>query len=112
MVAATTAGFSKLLHFSTGHGTVSAVGVEGTGSYGEGAWTSNRWLGWCGLEGKRQFGCAHAVERDDFTGQEARAVTGQENCEFDDVPGLAQAARGMQPVQWVAGGGIRLETAG
>ena len=55
---------------------------------------------------------AHPVERDDFTGQEARAVTGQENCEFADVSGLAQAARGMQPVQCVAGGGIRLETAG
>jgi hypothetical protein len=32
--AATAAGYSKLLHFITSHGTVSAVGVEGTGSYG------------------------------------------------------------------------------
>lgn len=32
--AATAAGYNKLLHFTTSHGTVSAVGVEGTGSYG------------------------------------------------------------------------------
>ena len=32
--AATAAGYSKLLHFITSHGTVSAVGLEGTGSYG------------------------------------------------------------------------------
>lgn len=32
--AATAAGYTNLLHFITSHGTVSAVSVEGTGSYG------------------------------------------------------------------------------
>ncbi|MGA8790397.1 MAG: IS110 family transposase [Paenarthrobacter sp.] len=32
--AATADGYTKLLHFITSHGTVGAVGVEGTGSYG------------------------------------------------------------------------------
>ncbi|MEW1808309.1 IS110 family transposase [Pseudarthrobacter sp. NPDC080039] len=32
--AATATGYTKLIHFITSHGTVGAVGVEGTGSYG------------------------------------------------------------------------------